>query len=122
MPPLSIADAAPQDAFHRVVHALPQTVDSGWHYVPDTIALAEQHHRTVLPHLRSKSVKDCRLSASSAPRIRSASRVGITGGIVEGATIDASMNWGKRGTGQRRKDTRTIGKNARKRAQRRVCA
>ena len=54
------------------------------------------------PHvggLSSKSVRDCRLSASASPTIRCASATGITGGRVEGAKVSdeerATMRPGK---------------------------
>lgn len=100
------------------------TNDAGFHYVRDTMAQAADAGTMPTTGYRpaSKSVKDCRLSASSAPRIRSVNAVGITGGAVEGSTIDPGMNWGKRPSNRKDRNHARPGKNARKRAAKRNSA
>jgi hypothetical protein len=97
----------PHDPYHRVVHALSQTTDAGFHFTRDVIAAAEDAGSKPGKQVgASKSVKDCRLSARSKLAVRSASRVGITGGDVAGAKDDTIPTWGKDDVLARR---RTIG-------------
>lgn len=105
----------------RDLTKLPGTVDRGRFVGEDflTIALTP----STGPHvggLSSKSVRDCRLSANSAPRIRSKAPVGITGGYVE-AGKGENVRWGIADTSAlkaARNAGRRTGKNARKRAMR----
>jgi len=96
---MSLADAKPADPYHRVVHAIPQTTDVGFFYVRDDISRAEDAGSMPTAGFRgdSKSVKDCRLSASGKLPARSVTPVGICGGYVEGAS-DTNARFGHRDT------------------------
>lgn len=125
MPPLY-----PQHAFpgshtpspHRDWTRLPGTVDKGMHVCEDTLRAAlTPSVGPLVGGLSSKSVKDCRLSATAKPTIRSVGATGVTGGRVEGATCDATVNWGhveRSAIHAARNEGRVSGKNARKRAKR----
>ena len=80
MPAQNVTSHRPNDPFHRVVHALPQTDDSGFFYTPDVIAAAECAHRTPANGLYSRNVKRPRNGRKAAK-----AGLGVSGGYIEGA-------------------------------------
>lgn len=74
------------DAFHRVMHATPQTTDVGFHYVPDAIAEAERAHSTPNMGLTSNNVKRAYNGRKAAK-----AQLGVSGGYVETADRSAAM-------------------------------
>lgn len=102
-------------ADHRELTRLSPTTDSARYFRRDPIASAMDAGSMPTQGFRptSNSVKDCRLTAGTAIRPRSKSRVGVTGGYVEDAdrkiAVDASWAIVKA-------PILKVGKNARKRA------
>lgn len=115
MPAQSVTIERPKDAFHRVVHAIPQTTDVGFHFTPDVIAAAEQAHQTPSMGLNSRNVK-----RSFNGRKAAKAGLGVSGGAVEGAkgttevTIGAQKATCKARRSQQRQ--RTIANRAARRA------
>lgn len=128
MPPLNPIECFPfseEPSPHRDLTKLPATVDRGFFYVKDRIAEACDAGSTPTQGFRpsSRSVKDARLTAGSRLTIRSSGSLGVTGGHVEGAKGER-VEWGRdltmRKTGSLK--PARIGKNARKRAARKILA
>lgn len=115
MPAQSVTPHTPQDAYHRVVHAIPQTTDVGFHYVPDTIAEAERPHWTPSMGLNSRNVKRA-YNGRKAAKLG----LGVTGGHVEGAAGSTEVTIGAHkatcSTRRRQQRQRTARNRAAKRA------
>ena len=115
MPPLSTAACQAADPYHRVVHAIPQTTDVGFHFKRDTIALAEVAHQTPSMGLNSNSVKK-----SYNGRKAAKAGLGVSGGRVEGAIGTTEVTIGAQAATckarRRQNRQRTIARRAARRA------
>lgn len=89
MPAQCLTPHRPMDAFHRVMHATPQTTDVGFHYVPDAIAEAERAHSTPNMGLTSNNVKRAYNGRKAAK-----AQLGVSGGYVETADRNMPVNGG----------------------------
>lgn len=114
MPAQSLTHHRPQDAYHRVTHAIAQTTDVGFFVKPDAMSEALTAHATGPTELHSNNVK-----RSYNGRQAAKAGLGVTGGHVEGAQGDRDVNYGNASTVKARRKLQRI-KTRRNQAARRT--